>query len=90
MSHNTNGFSDIAATALCKIIRLKKYDNSWGDVSQRYEGGAANTKKNLKTKGRDLKYETSLRINTFLYDELDICVCIWLILTLGKPVFVFI
>ena len=23
MSHNTNGFSDIAATALCKIIRLK-------------------------------------------------------------------
>ena len=46
-----------------------------GDVSQRYEGGAANTKKNLKTKGRDLKYETSLRINTFLYDELDISMC---------------
>ena len=89
MSHNTNGFSDIAATALCKIIRLKKYDNSWGDVLQRYEGGAANTK-NLKTKGRDLKYETSLRINTFLYDELDIYVRVWLILTLAKPVFVFI
>ena len=51
---------------------------------------ARQTQKNLKTKGRDLKYETSLRINTFLYDELDIYVRVWLILTLAKPVFVFI
>ena len=48
MSNNTNGFPDIAATALCKIIGLKKSDNSWGDVSQRYEGSAANTKKTLR------------------------------------------
>ena len=89
MSHNTNGFSDIAATTLCKIIGLKKSDNSWGMCHSGMKA-VRQTQKNLKTKGRDLKYETSLRINTFLYDELDICVCIWLILTLGKPVFVFI
>ena len=50
MSHNTNGFSDIAATALCKIIGLKKSDNSWGDVSQRYEGGKH--KKTLRQRAR--------------------------------------
>ena len=44
-------FPTLPLLLLCKIIGLKKSDNSWGDVSQQYEGGTANTKKTLRQKG---------------------------------------